>query len=75
MLKSPKRDGKLIEQAETDKVTQALVRSAFRGYTVAAVSHRLGSVSDFDRVIVIDGRVARRVEKVSLLRKLSQNLS
>jgi ATP-binding cassette, subfamily C (CFTR/MRP), member 1 len=37
---------------------QSIMRSAFSGRTVIAIAHRLNTILDFDRVIVMDaGRV------------------
>ena len=41
--------------AETDSVMQRIIWSEFRAYTVIAVAHRLESILDFDRVLVMDG--------------------
>ncbi len=41
--------------AETDKAMQQVIRSVFRGYTVVAVAHRLDTVLEYDRVLVMDG--------------------
>ncbi|KIM98582.1 hypothetical protein OIDMADRAFT_181890 [Oidiodendron maius Zn] len=39
---------------ETERVMQEIIRAEFRDYTVVAVSHRLGMIMDFDKVIVMD---------------------
>ena len=41
--------------ADTDEAMQRVIRSEFRAYTVVAVAHRLDTVLDFDRVLVMDG--------------------
>ena len=41
--------------AETDRVMQRIIWSEFRAYTVVAVAHRLETILDFDRVILIAG--------------------
>ena len=41
--------------AETDEAMQRVVRSMFGAYTIVAVAHRLDSILDFDRVLVMDG--------------------
>ncbi len=41
--------------AETGKAMQQVIRSVFRGYTVVAVAHRLDTVLEYDRVLVMDG--------------------
>ncbi|KAM0248820.1 hypothetical protein ACHAQJ_009306 [Trichoderma viride] len=39
---------------ETDKRIQALIMQEFAGYTVIMVSHRLHTVVDFDRVVIME---------------------
>ena len=47
-----------IDQA-TDAVIQRVIRTKFKGCTVIAVAHRLSTVIDSDRILVLnDGRVA-----------------
>ena len=36
---------------------QAIIRSEFQDYTIIAIAHRLDTILDFDRVIVIGGGV------------------
>jgi ABC-type multidrug transport system fused ATPase/permease subunit len=38
----------------TDVLMQAVIRSEFRGRTVIAIAHRLDTIMDFDRVVVMD---------------------
>lgn len=48
---------------------QAVLRARFRGCTVIAIAHRLHSVIDFDRVLVLDGgRVVEQGRPRELLR-------
>ncbi|KAI0505431.1 putative ABC multidrug transporter [Xylaria bambusicola] len=39
---------------ETERIMQETIRTEFKGYTVVAVSHRLDTIMDFDRVVVMD---------------------
>ncbi len=39
---------------ETERLMQNIVKEEFKGYTVIAVSHRLDTIMDFDKVIVMD---------------------
>ena len=41
--------------AETDSAMQRIIRTEFQAYTIIAVAHRLETVLDFDRVLVMDG--------------------
>jgi ABC-type multidrug transport system fused ATPase/permease subunit len=38
----------------TDKVMQEIIRREFRAYTVIAIAHRLETIMDFDRVLIMD---------------------
>ena len=51
------RDENLVD-LETDKVMQKIVREDFASCTVIAVAHRLETIVDFDRVVVMQlGRI------------------
>ncbi|TVY15492.1 ABC transporter FUM19 [Lachnellula arida] len=42
----------------TEKLMMSLLRTEFQGWTIIAIVHRLQSIQDFDRVVVLDqGRV------------------
>ncbi|RAO74265.1 uncharacterized protein BHQ10_010277 [Talaromyces amestolkiae] len=41
--------------ANTDELIQRLIRERFGGYTVIMIAHRLRSVLDFDKILVLDG--------------------
>ncbi|KAK2037213.1 multidrug resistance-like protein [Colletotrichum somersetense] len=44
--------------AHTEKTVKDLIREEFKDHTVIAIAHRLDTVADFDRVVVLDeGRV------------------
>jgi ABC-type multidrug transport system fused ATPase/permease subunit len=40
---------------ETDEAMQRVIMDEFAGYTIVMVSHRLGMVMGFDRVVVMEG--------------------
>jgi ABC-type multidrug transport system fused ATPase/permease subunit len=40
--------------AETDQLMQRLIREEFAGYTIITVAHRLDTVLDSDRIVVLD---------------------
>ncbi|KAF7947159.1 uncharacterized protein EAE97_004408 [Botrytis byssoidea] len=43
---------------ETDEMMQRIIREVFRGYTILVVAHRLDSIMDSERIIVLErGRV------------------
>ncbi|TQN69569.1 ABC transporter gloK [Colletotrichum shisoi] len=55
---SPRRGDEQVIDAHTEKMVRDLVREEFNDHTVIAIAHRLGTVADFDRVVVLDkGRV------------------
>lgn len=41
--------------ADTDELIQRLLRERFRDYTVIMIAHRLRSVVDYDKVLVLEG--------------------
>ena len=54
---------------ETDRLIQLTIRSEFRGSTVITVAHRLNTVMDADRMLVLaDGEVAEYDSPRALLR-------
>ncbi|CAH2056118.1 unnamed protein product, partial [Iphiclides podalirius] len=57
---------------ETDKQIQATIRSKFASSTVLTIAHRLNTVMDYDRLIVMDkGRVVESGHPYELLRSLT----
>lgn len=40
---------------QTDDLIQTLIRKEFAEWTVVAVAHRLKTVADFDRIVVLQG--------------------
>jgi len=58
-------DGKIMDEATasvdfaTDEAIQAAIRSEFKSSTLLTIAHRLSSVIDYDRLLVLsDGKVA-----------------
>ena len=60
--------------SETNKLMQAIIHREFAGYTVICVAHRLDTVLDYDRVVVMEkGKVSEVGKPEELLRKLGSN--
>ncbi|OCF31742.1 ATP-binding cassette transporter [Kwoniella heveanensis BCC8398] len=54
----------------TDEAIQAAIRSEFKASTLLTIAHRLSSVIDYDRLLVLaDGKVAEFDTPINLLRK------
>ncbi|XP_026483482.2 probable multidrug resistance-associated protein lethal(2)03659 [Vanessa tameamea] len=59
--------------AETDKHIQTTIRTKFADSTVLTIAHRLNTVMDYDRVIVMDkGRIVESGHPFELLTQSSQ---
>jgi ATP-binding cassette subfamily C (CFTR/MRP) protein 1 len=55
---------------ETDALMQGLIRSEFSGCTIIAIAHRLETIMDFDRVVVMErGRIVEVGEAGVLMRE------
>ena len=57
---------------ETDELIQRTIKQTFRDNTVLTVAHRLNTIIDMDRVLVMDaGRVVEFDEPYELLRDVT----
>jgi ATP-binding cassette subfamily C (CFTR/MRP) protein 1 len=56
--------------AQTDALMQRILRTAFTDRTIIAIAHRLDTILDFDRVVVMDaGRIAEMGSPGALVQK------
>lgn len=54
----------------SDTAMQAVLRSAFKGKTILAIVHRLSTIIDYDRVVVMDsGKILEEGSPLSLYRQ------
>ncbi|THC95871.1 hypothetical protein EYZ11_004649 [Aspergillus tanneri] len=61
---------------ETDALMQRLIRTAFASCTVIAVVHRLHTILDFDKVVVIEnGRIVECGKPNELLNNNASDIS
>jgi ATP-binding cassette subfamily C (CFTR/MRP) protein 1 len=59
--------------AETDQLMQKLIREEFKGYTIITVAHRLDTILDSDRIVVLEaGRVVEVGPPSELLSRQSR---
>jgi ATP-binding cassette subfamily C (CFTR/MRP) protein 1 len=52
---------------ETDKLMQEVIREGFKDATIISVAHRVDTLLDFDRVVVIDKGVVVEDDKPQVL--------
>lgn len=53
---------------ETDRLMQRIIREDFVGHTIIAIAHRVSTICDFDRVVVLDkGKVIECDSPTNLL--------
>jgi ABC-type multidrug transport system fused ATPase/permease subunit len=53
--------------ADTDALIQATIRRDFVGVTLVVIAHRIGTVADFDRIVVLgEGKVVEEGQPAAL---------
>lgn len=61
---------------QTDTKMQEIIRSEFKNHTIIMIAHRLSSLLDFDRVVVLDsGRLVEFGKPIDLLEDATSNFS
>jgi ABC-type multidrug transport system fused ATPase/permease subunit len=61
---------------ETDAMIQKVIRDDFAGCTIITIAHRLGTIRDYDRIIVMEsGQIAEEGSPDELLASSHSRLS
>ncbi|KAJ5562000.1 hypothetical protein N7535_003537 [Penicillium sp. DV-2018c] len=61
---------------KTDEIMQRVIREKFCNHTIIAVAHKLDTILDFDRVVVLDaGRIVENGEPYALLTDAKSHFS
>ncbi|KAL5010770.1 hypothetical protein ScPMuIL_013075 [Solemya velum] len=59
---------------ETDDLIQKTIRTEFKGCTVLTIAHRLNTVMDYDRVLVLDQGTIKEFDTPETLLKDTKSL-
>lgn len=60
--------------AQTDALMQRILRTAFADRTIIAIAHRLDTILDFDRVVVMDAGGIAEIGEPSILMQTEGSL-
>lgn len=61
---------------KTDEIMQRVIREKFCNHTIIAVAHKLDTILDFDRIVVLDaGRIVENGEPYALLTEPKSHFS
>jgi ATP-binding cassette subfamily C (CFTR/MRP) protein 1 len=60
--------------AQTDAIMQRILRTVFANHTIIAIAHRLDTILDFDRVVVMDAGCIVEVGDPQKLLKMQGSL-
>ena len=52
---------------ETDELIQSTIRTAFKGHTILTVAHRLNTIMDYDRILVLNKGEIQEFDSPSVL--------
>lgn len=59
---------------QTDALMQKILRTAFADRTIIAIAHRLDTILDFDRVVVMDAGKIAEIGEPGVLMKTNGSL-
>jgi ABC-type multidrug transport system fused ATPase/permease subunit len=61
---------------KTDEIMQRVIREKFCNHTIIAVAHKLDTILDYDRIVVLDaGRIVENGEPYALLTEPKSHFS
>ena len=69
-------NGFLSIDTKTDEIMQRVIREKFCGHTIISVAHKLDTILDYDRIVVLDaGQIVENGEPWTLLKEPKSHFS